>query len=150
MCVSQARSHLSQRQIEAAQGLGAGAVSRFRWVIWPQIRWAFGSACTQVFSYCSMSFALVLILGGGPPVQTLETEIFQRVHYGSVDFSGAAVSAVWQLLINVLPWALLLFFRAGRKERGKFPRICSIFWLVHSIDSNHYPWDSFHLCRALF
>jgi thiamine transport system permease protein len=59
-----------------------------------------------------MSFALVLILGGGPPVQTLETELYARLRYGSLDMGGAVSCAFWQLLITLAPWALVLVFKS--------------------------------------
>jgi thiamine transport system permease protein len=123
--VAQARSGLIQEQLEAAQTLGARPWSVFRWMVWPQIRWPFLSVCAQVLALCSMSFALVLILGGGPPVQTLETEIYSRLRYGAVDISGAAASACWELLITLLPWILILIFQYRSRNRRSPHRVVS-------------------------
>jgi len=48
-----------------------------------------------VIAVCAMSFALVLILGGGPPVQTLEVALYSRLRYGTVDLPGAAACGIW-------------------------------------------------------
>lgn len=113
--VSQARRHLPHEQLEAARTLGARWYSELRYLVLPQVGWAFASACAQVLSLCAMSFALVLILGGGPPVQTLETELFGRLRYSTLDISGAAACAFWELMITTLPWAMMLFFQSRQK-----------------------------------
>lgn len=111
MMVAEARAQISRDEVEAGVSLGAGRLGVFQHLIWPKIGWTVLTACTQVFIFCSMSFALVLILGGGPPVQTLETEIFQRIRFTGVDLEGAAACAFWQLLVTLVPWLFLLGFR---------------------------------------
>lgn len=120
MMVAEARSRISKDEIEAATDLGAGPRQVFFQIVWPQVGWALFSAYTQVFTFCSMSFALVLILGGGPPVQTLETEIYQRIRFGSMDLGGAAACAVWQLLVTLGPASALLLFK-NRLGLGRPP-----------------------------
>ncbi len=122
LAVCQSRRHVPEEQLAAARLLGAGYFSELRFVVWPQVRWAFAEACAQVMSFCTTSFALVLILGGGPPVQTLETELYGRLRYGFLDLSGAAICAFWQLLITLFPWALILFFY-DRNHRSLRPTI---------------------------
>ncbi len=109
--VSQARTEIPQEELDAAQSLGAGVLCRFRFVIFPRIKWTFFSATLQVFMLCVMSFALVLILGGGPPVQTLETALYSRMRYGSLDMPGAMACGLWQLLVTGVPWLALLWFQ---------------------------------------
>jgi thiamine transport system permease protein len=111
LAVAQSRRAMPQGQLDAAATLGAGAGSRFRWVVWPELRWALGAACAQVLALCTMSFALVLILGGGPPVETLETALYSRLRGGALDLGGAAACAAWELLLTLTPWALLLWLR---------------------------------------
>jgi len=108
LLVAQARMSVPPVQLAAAETLGAGLCSRTRFIIWPQVKWAFASAAAQVMALCVMSFALVLILGGGPPVQTLETALYARIRYGALDVSGAVVCAFWELIIAMLPWLLIL------------------------------------------
>jgi thiamine transport system permease protein len=118
LLVAQARERVVGEELEIAQTLGSGFFSQLRWVIWPRIRWAFLSACSQVFVLCTMSFILVLILGGGPPVQTLETEIYSRLRLGSFDLAGASVVAIWELIITLLPWLLVLWLQGRQRQIG--------------------------------
>lgn len=115
--VSRARLEVPSLELEAASGLGASVLVRFRYVIWPRVRFSFASACIQTFSLCVMSFALVLILGGGPRVQTLETAIYSKIRSGTLDISGASVCALWELIITVVPWSLLLLLHHFMQRR---------------------------------
>ncbi len=121
LLVAQARRNVPDLQLEAARVLGASRWVELKWVIWPYLRWVLGSACAQVMTLCSMSFVLVLILGGGPPVQTLETELYARLRYGTLDLSGAVACAFWQLILTLVPWLFILWFRSRQKEKGRFP-----------------------------
>jgi thiamine transport system permease protein len=112
LVVSQSRRRLPAGRLEAARTLGASSWDCFRWVEWPAIQWAFLTAMSQAFSFCVMSFALVLILGGGPPVETLETAVYSHLRLGVLDLNGAIVCAAWELVITLLPWAAVLFFQA--------------------------------------
>lgn len=116
LLVAQARRSLPHLSLDAAASLGAGRAQRLCWVIWPQVRWTFLSACTQVFNLCVMSFAIVLILGGGPSVQTLETALYTRLRYGTLDLSGAVAFGIWELVLGLVPWILLLFFESRARE----------------------------------
>ena len=116
LLVSQAMVSIPRGQLEIAKTLGAGRFSEVVLVIWPYIRWAFASAVVQVSTLCVMSFALVLILGGGPPVQTLETELFQRLRYGYMDLSGALICGVWQLMLTLPAWMLVIYFQSKQKR----------------------------------
>lgn len=117
LLVAQARRAIDRSWLEAADTLGAKAWERFSAVLWPAVRWSFASAVAQTFAFCSMSFALVWILGGGPPVQTLETALFARVRYGTLDLSAAAALAAWELLITVLPWSVVAWLEARSSVR---------------------------------
>lgn len=116
LTVAHSRSKIPPEAVEAARTLGAGPVARFRHVLWPYLGGTALSAGIQVLSLCAMSFALVLILGGGPPVQTLETEIYARMRFGRIDLAGALVCALWELLITLVPWTALVLLR-GRQAR---------------------------------
>ncbi len=118
LAVVQARRLVPRADLDALQTLGARRWNLFVHGVWPQIRWAWATACAQVMGFCSVSFALVLMLGGGPPVQTLETEIFSRIRAGGVDWSGALACAFWELGLTLLPWALVLFFQSRAKYRA--------------------------------
>lgn len=106
---------------ETARLLGANAFQSFRWVLWPRIQSTLSLVFTQVFSLCVMSFILVMILGGGPPVQTLETILYSKIRYGSLDISGALVCALWELVLCLIPWFWILW-----KEREPIEKMQNI------------------------
>lgn len=116
--VSQSRAALPQNQVDAAHSLGAAALARFRWILWPKVCFSFLSATTQTFIFCVMSFALVLILGGGPPVSTLETEIYSKIRFGALDLSGAIVCAVWEMILTLLPWCWVIYFQSRHERKS--------------------------------
>jgi thiamine transport system permease protein len=118
LLVSQARAGVPEAEREAARSLGAGPFLVFRSVTWPRVRDSFLSGSAQAFVFCAMSFVLILELGGGPPVQTLETALFSRLRFGVVDLSGAAVCAFWQLLITLLPWFFVVYIERKRVSGG--------------------------------
>jgi len=150
LMVSQAKLEVPRQQLEAAQLLGARRWHRFRWITWPYIQWSAASSWAQVMGLCAMSFGLVLILGGGPPVQTLEVEIYQRLRTGDMDLPGALICGFWELLLTLVPWCLVLFFNfkqglflrglpglavpSARSESGRFRRFLEmgivLFWVL--------------------
>lgn len=113
---SQLKFPLSRRW--AAHSLGSTSWNTF-WILeWPKLRVPLTIAVLQTFTFCTMSFALVMILGGGPPVQTLEVELYGRIRSGSLDLLGAHACAVWQLLLTLLPWSLILFFQNREAQKA--------------------------------
>ena len=115
LLVSQARKHVSLDQLEMARTLGCSRFSEIQFIIWPAIKWALASATAQVMALCTMSFGLVLILGGGPPVQTLETQLYSHLRYGPLNIGGAAICGVWELILTLIPWVLVLYFQSKMK-----------------------------------
>jgi thiamine transport system permease protein len=112
LLISQARDGVPREQLQAAATLGARFPSRLRFVLWPYLRGTLANAGVQVFTLCTVSFALVLLLGGGPPVQTLETAIYAKLRTGTPDFSGALACTLWQLGLGLAGWLSLLVLRA--------------------------------------
>jgi len=104
LAVAQAAAGVPRVWDESARSLGAGFAARVRSVWWPVIAPAWFGAVTQVFSFCASSFVIVLILGGGPPVETLETAIYSSVRSGSLDLGQAMVLAIWQMGLSLGPW----------------------------------------------
>jgi len=109
--VGETSAQIPRSRIEAAQTLGASPLQIFFQLQFPSVALAFASALVQVFALCTMSFALVLILGGGPPVQTLEVALYSRIRWGELDISGAILCAALELILTLLPWVLLRFIR---------------------------------------
>lgn len=108
---------IDSRLLDSARSLGAGTILRLRAIEVPAASRALISAFLQVFVFSAMSFTLVLILGGGPPVETLETVIYSRLRSGELDVAGAAAAAIWQLLICGAPWL------AALRLESRLPRI---------------------------
>ena len=113
--VSQSSERISDQAWEAASTLGANLGKRLRYVALPAIWPAIISAASQVFAFCMMSFILVMILGGGPPIQTLETSIYTNIRYGHLDLSQAIACAVWELVLTLGPWVIYVALKNGEK-----------------------------------
>lgn len=81
----------------AAQ-LQFSAFDTLRHVEWPIIAPALKAAAGLIFLLCSASFAVVLVLGGGPQATTLEVAIYQSLR---MDFNPgfAALLSIAQLLL---------------------------------------------------
>ena len=71
--------------------LGMTSTQRFFHVEWPAIRVAIPGLSSLIFLLCFTSFALVLMLGGGPAVTTLEVEIYGAVRF---DFNMPAAAGL--------------------------------------------------------
>src|SRR5690606_31771253 len=66
-------------RLAAQLGLSGGRV--FRLIEWPMLRQLAPGIAGLVFLLCFTSFAVVLILGGGPPHATLEVAIYQSLRF---------------------------------------------------------------------
>lgn len=121
--VAQARRQLHPTEVEAAQSLGASPSAILSAVEWPKVKWAFYTSCSQVFGLCAMSFAIALLLGGGPPVETLETEIYRAVRFGGGQPSTATACAFWELVLTLTPWIITqaLTQKRSTKEASAAP-----------------------------
>jgi thiamine transport system permease protein len=133
--VAQSRSFLPESRLEAARTLGAGVGVRFRFILWPHVQWSFWSAACQAFVFCAMSFALILVLGGGPPVQTLEIALFSHIRFGSLDISSAVACAIWELVVTLLPWCLVVYFQTREQRAGKSAETRSVRERSHKNES---------------
>lgn len=111
--IGRALTELPLRQIEAARTLGANSFQRLRWIALPFLAPSVAGVFAQIFSFCAMSFVLVMILGGGPPVETLETVLFSKIRNNGLDLRHASICAVAQLLITLLPWLMVRLFFPG-------------------------------------
>lgn len=76
-------------RLKTGQSLALGAATRFAVIDWPAMRGALPGLAAIIFLLAFTSFPIVLLLGGGPSVQTLEVAIYSKVR---LDFDlGAAV-----------------------------------------------------------
>ncbi len=93
-------------RIAAHLGLAEREVWRF--VEWPAIRRVAPGACGLVFLLCFTSFALVLMLGGGPGASTLEVAIYEAAR---LDFDLDRAVSLSLLQIGICAAVLLALAR---------------------------------------
>jgi len=109
----------------AAQ-LGLADREVWRFVEWPAIRHVAPGACGVVFLLCFTSFALVLMLGGGPQASTLEVAIYEAARL-DFDLAKAAALSLLQLALCALVLLTLARYPAewatGRGATGLGGRI---------------------------
>ncbi|MCG8452414.1 MAG: iron ABC transporter permease [Spirochaetales bacterium] len=92
--VGDAWESLPLSSTRAARSLGASPARSFWHADVPRLLPALGTAATLTFLYCFLSFAVVLVLGGGPNLSTLEVEVYRLVKY-QLDFDqGSALALV--------------------------------------------------------
>ncbi|MBF9017060.1 MULTISPECIES: iron ABC transporter permease [unclassified Oceanispirochaeta] len=95
---------LGENQHQAARTLGASEGRIFSTITLPQLLPGMISAGSLIFLYCFMSFAVVLVLGGGPRYSTLEVEVYRLIKY-SLDFGkGGALALVETAATLFLTW----------------------------------------------
>jgi len=75
--------------------------SYFRHVEWPQLKSALPASSLLVFLFCFTSFSLVLMLGGGPKVTTMEVEIYAAIRF-SFDLVAASGLSLLQFVCAAL------------------------------------------------
>jgi thiamine transport system permease protein len=76
--------------------LGMNSRQLFRWLEWPALTGVLPGTATIVFLLCFSSFAVVLVLGGGPSATTIEVAIYQALRF-DFDPPRAAALALGQL-----------------------------------------------------
>ncbi len=83
---------------------------------WPLLRATLPGAALVIFLICTTSFAVALILGGGPSATTVELAIYQAFRF-DFDLGRAALLGVIQLAICVVA-GLLAWRLAGASSFG--------------------------------
>jgi thiamine transport system permease protein len=104
---------LGESQHLAARTLGASEARIFRTITLPQLLPGMISAGTLIFLYCFMSFAVVLVLGGGPRYSTMEVEVYRLVKY-SLDFGKGGALA----LIETAATLFITWFYINRENKN--------------------------------
>jgi thiamine transport system permease protein len=93
----------------AAASLGASPLVSAVTALLPLVLPSIISAALLVFLYSFTSFAVVLVLGGGPAATTLAVEIYRYARI-SLDFHNAGALALMETLIAAVVFVLYLFF----------------------------------------
>jgi thiamine transport system permease protein len=95
----------------AAASLGASPFMAAVTVLFPLVLPSIVSAALLVFLYSFTSFAVALVLGGGPAATTLAVEIYRYARV-SLDFHNAGALALMETLVAVLVFVGYLFFQS--------------------------------------
>ncbi|MDR2398086.1 MAG: iron ABC transporter permease [Spirochaetaceae bacterium] len=104
----------------AAASLGASPMRTALTVLFPLLMPSIMAASLMVFLYSFTSFAVVLVLGGGPRATTLAVEIYRYARL-SLDFEKAGVLALLETAIAGAAFGGYVFF--ARKARSVCPDI---------------------------
>ena len=100
--ISSAWRGISRSRINAAEILGAGRIRIFFTITLPALLPSIIAAASLIFIFCFMSFAVILVLGGGPEYSTIEVEIYRLARISldlkaaaSLSLAGAVLTAVF-------------------------------------------------------
>lgn len=109
LLITDAVAGLPQNERDAAVLLGARPLRLYLgWAI-PRIRTTLLQSFCQIFLLCLSSFTIVALVGGGPPVETLETALAWKMRLGVLDRSGSLVVAFWQGLLVFAVFTVFTF-----------------------------------------
>lgn len=86
-----------------ARSLDFGPAHVFRHLEWPMLRGVVPGAALTVFAVCLTSFAVALVLGGGPAATTVELAIYQALRF-EFDTAAAARLALVQFALCALAY----------------------------------------------
>jgi thiamine transport system permease protein len=115
---------------QVAATLGARRWTVFRTITLPRLMPAILSSATLIFLFCFSSFAIMLVLGGGPQFTTLEVEIYRRARM-TLDQGGAAALSLLSIvvalvLISIYSWIQRSIARQEEIQetvQGRLPRL---------------------------
>ncbi len=116
--VGDALTEARRKYAHSASTLGASPAKAFFFVYAPLAGPAIASATILSFLYSFTSFAIVLVLGGGPLATTMAVEIYRAAKV-TLDFDSAGALATAETLIAILAYALYgLSESVARKHAG--------------------------------
>jgi thiamine transport system permease protein len=92
---------IPQERLRLARALSLSPADVFRHIEWPMLRMVLPGIAVAIFAICLTSFAVALILGGGPRATTVELAIYQALRF-EFDLPRAALLAVVQLTLCAL------------------------------------------------
>ncbi len=116
--ISEGIRDLGPRGKEALRTLGAGPVRAFFHHEFSGTRALQGALLLQQLWFFLTSFSLVMILGGGPPSETLEVAIYSAMRLGQSDVSKAVALSLVQALILILLRFSLNRLGSAKPARG--------------------------------
>jgi thiamine transport system permease protein len=108
----------SREEERAALGLGASRWLCFWQITFFKISAPFFGAWFLAFLYCSASFLVILLLGGGPRFTTIEVEIYQATKI-NLDLAEAVRLAMVQVFVCFAVYTFLLEKGATREKNER-------------------------------
>lgn len=97
----------------AASTLGSKRAKVFRTITLPRLAPSILSAASLVFLFCFTSFAIILVLGGGPALTTTEVEIYRLARI-SMDTGKACALSLFSMLVAIV--VMFAYSAAQRKQ----------------------------------
>ncbi len=102
---------IPSERLQTAASLGFRPFDLFVHVEWPMLRQVLPGAHVVIFLVCLSSFAVALIMGGGPRATTVELAIYQSFMF-EFDLGRAARLALLQFILGIIAavvaWRLVL------------------------------------------
>lgn len=111
--LSEAFANLGRRPVEVASSLGAGALDRFRSVIFPLTRGGFVVAATLTFAHTLGEFGVILMLGGSIPGETKVLSVLIYDHAEAMNYDAAHSLSLMLLLFAFV--TLLVVYSINRR-----------------------------------
>ena len=115
-------ARIPAEHLRLAQALGFGARARFRLIEMPMLTRIAPGALAAVFLICLTSFAVALMLGGGPAATTLELAIYQAFRF-DFDLGRAALLALVQAGVGLVALGVLGFVRLPATRQAGLDRL---------------------------
>lgn len=97
----------------AASTLGSKRTKVFKTITLPRLAPSILSAASLVFLFCFTSFAIILVLGGGPALTTTEVEIYRLARI-SMDTGRACALSLFSMLVAIV--AMFVYSAAQRRQ----------------------------------
>ena len=113
--VSSYWEHMDENCEAASLTLGATKARTFFSITLHRLLPAIISASSLVFLFCFNSFAIILVLGGGPQYTTMEVEMYRQARMLGNPAAASALS-LFSILVTTL---LLLWYNASQKNLAR-------------------------------
>lgn len=109
-----------QFRLAASLGMGPAAIGRV--LEWPMLATRLPGILAAVFLICLTSFAVALILGGGPAATTVELAIYQALRFEG-DIARAVTLSMIQLALGLVAAGLAWQFARPGETAGGLDRL---------------------------
>jgi thiamine transport system permease protein len=119
---------LDPRELDMVRVLGANRKNQFLCYEYPKLSPMVRSALLHQMWLYLTSFTLVVILGGGPPYETLEVGVYTSVRMDQLNYARALALSAWQLAILITLRLML-----NRSRHSHFEAKVGVEWIEHSI-----------------